>query len=188
MSDVNVFPWFWLEGAGQCPWRACRHLKPSQLNPSDLFDHQARNHGSDPAQREQAEAVITGVTRDGLAGLFAVAKAGSWTPAQPSGVQSSQAQEASSSALLSGARGSVAVSRAGGIGADLGAARSRASQASPAPRGACPVPASFRSVREGSTLGRAKGTFHPPPGAGAAGPPPSGGPDQGDDPDPAGMQ
>ena len=59
VSDVNVCPSSRLEGAGQCPWRAGRHLKPSHLNPLDLLDHLARDHGSDPAQRVQVEAMIT---------------------------------------------------------------------------------------------------------------------------------
>ena len=39
VRDVNVCPWSRLKGAGQCPWRAGRHPKPSHLNPRDLIYH-----------------------------------------------------------------------------------------------------------------------------------------------------
>ena len=60
-GELNVCPWSQLEGAGQCPWRAGRHLKPSRLHPKDLHDHLARGHGSEPVQREQADAMIKGI-------------------------------------------------------------------------------------------------------------------------------
>ena len=110
MSEVNVCARSKLEGAAHCLWRAGRHVKPSHLNPKDLLDPLARDHGSDPAQREQAEAMIKGVKPGGLAGSFALAKAGPLTLAQPTGLQSARAQEASSSAALGGAGGFVALS------------------------------------------------------------------------------
>ena len=60
-KELNVRPWSKLEGAGRCTWRAGKHLRLSRLHPRDLLDHLARDHGSDPAQREQAEAMIKGV-------------------------------------------------------------------------------------------------------------------------------
>ena len=175
---------------GQCPWRAGRHLKLSHLNPRYLLNHLARDHGSDSAQREQPEAMITGVMPCELTGPFAAAKAGSSALAQPSRVHSSGALEASSSEALSGARRSVGVSATGGTGVSLGAAHNGAARASLAPRRARPATTSSRGARQGSVLGRAKGTFRPLPGAGAvaAGPPPPGGPDHAHDPVPVAMQ
>ena len=187
VSDVNVCPWSGLEGAGQCPWRASHHLKPSHLNPRDLLDHLARDHRSDPAQREQAEAMITGVMPGGLTGPFAAAKAGSSTLAQPSRVQSLWAQEASSSVALSGAR----VCSAGGTGADPGAARGGTTRASPAARGGgfgTPGGDLFHGCASGLRGRSANGRSHPPPGASAAGPPPPCGLDRADDPDSTAMQ
>ena len=188
VSNVNVCPWSRLEGAGQCPWRAGRNLKPSHLNPKDLLDHLARDHGSDPAQREQAEAMITGVMPRGMTGPFAAAKPGPSALAQPSGVQSLGAQEASSSTALSGARRSVAVSSRGGQGINPGAAHSGAARASLASSGVRLAAASSRGARRGSASGRAKGALHLLPGAGDVGPPPPSGQDQADDPHPAAMQ
>ena len=62
-----------------------RHLRPSYLNPRDLIDHLAKDHGSDPAQCEQAEAMVTGVMRYGQTGPFTGATAGPLNVAQPSG-------------------------------------------------------------------------------------------------------
>ena len=198
VSDVNVCPWSRLEGVGQCPWRAGRQLKPSHLSPRDLLDRLARDHGSDPAQREQAGAMITGVMPPEVTGPFAAAEAGSPPLAQPSGVQSSGVQEGSWSAALSGAGGSGAVSSTRGTGVDPGAAHSGAARASlaprgaarasPVPRGARPATTSSRGARHGSASGRAKGTSRPWAGAGAAGPHLPVGPDQAKYPDPAAMQ
>ena len=131
--------------------------------------------------------MITGIMPDGLAGPFAAAQAGSSTSAHPSGDQSSGAHEASSSAALSGARGSVAVSLTGGTCANPSATRSGAIHASPAPLGARPAATSSIGVRQGWASVPAKGTSHPPPSAGAPGLPPPGGPDEADDRDLAGM-
>ena len=117
VSQVNVCPWSKVDRAGQCPWRASRHLKPIHLNPRDLLDHLARDHGSNPAQHDQVESMIMRLMPGGRTGPFAAAKAGTSTLAQPLEVQSSGAKEASSSAALSAARGSMAVSSIGGTGA-----------------------------------------------------------------------
>ena len=129
-SELNVCPWFKLERAGHCTWRAGRHLKPSRLHPKDLLDHVAKEHRSDVAQREQAEAMIKGVMLGGLARPFAVARAGSKALALPIGVNLSGTQEASSSATLSGARGSAALSSTGATGASSRAAHTGATRTS----------------------------------------------------------
>ena len=98
------------------PAGAGHHPKPSHLNPRELLDHVGRNHGLEPAQCEQAEAIIIGVMPGGLAGPFAVAKAGSWMRSQPRGVQSSRAKETPPSVVLSGASESAAVSSTAGTG------------------------------------------------------------------------
>ena len=73
---LNVCPLSKLEGAGHCAWRAGKHLRLSHLHPKDLLDHQARDHGSDPAKREHAMAMITGVMPGALEGPFAWPKQG----------------------------------------------------------------------------------------------------------------
>ena len=92
-----------MEGAGQCQWRAGRHLRPSHLNSRDFIDHLAKDHGSDLAQREQAEAMVTGIMPRGQIGPFAAATAKPVMLAQPSGAQPPGAQAASSSSTSSGA-------------------------------------------------------------------------------------
>ena len=109
-SEINVCPWSKLQGAGHCTWRAGKHLRPGRLHPKNLLDHIAKDHGSDPDQREQVEAMLKGIMPGGLAGPFAVAKAASKALVLPAGVQPSGTQEASSAATSSRARGSAAVS------------------------------------------------------------------------------
>ena len=87
--ELNVCPWSKLEGAGHCTWWAGKHLRPRRFHPKDLLDHMAKDHGLDPAQREQAEAMIKGVMLGGVAGALAVAKAGSKALALPAGVHPS---------------------------------------------------------------------------------------------------
>ena len=67
-GELNVCPWSKLEGAGHCTWWAGKHLRPSRFHPKDLLDHMAKDHGLDPGQREQAEAMIKGVALGGVAG------------------------------------------------------------------------------------------------------------------------
>ena len=86
-SELNVCPWSKREGAGHCEWRADRQLKPSRLHPKDLLDYLAKDHGSDLAQCEQAEAMIKGIMHGGLAEPFAAYRAGSPALARPTGVQ-----------------------------------------------------------------------------------------------------
>ena len=75
-----------------------KHLRPAHLHPKDLLDHLVRDHGSDPAQREQAMAMINGVMPGGLAGPFASAQARSKALALPAGARPPGAQGASPSA------------------------------------------------------------------------------------------
>ena len=176
VSDVNVCPWYRLDGAGQCPWRASRHLKPSHLNPRDLLDHLARHHGSNPAQHDQVESMIMRIMPGGRTGPFAAAKAGTSTLAQPSEVQSSGAKEASSSVAFSVARGSMAVSSIGGTGA----ARSGSHTAFPSAAWGMPGGDLLQRCASGLGIGLCQGNVAPAAGAGATGPPPPGGPNQAD--------
>ena len=109
--------------------------------------------------------MITGVLPCGLTEPFEAANAGSWTLAQPSGLQSMGALEASSSTALSGARGSVAVSSTEGKRIDPIAGHKGAARASSASRGARPTAASSIGARRGSASGRAEGALHPLLGA-----------------------
>ena len=86
VGDFNFCPWSRLEGAGQCPWWAGLHLRTSRLDPSNLIAP-TKDHGSDLAQREQAEAMVTGVMPRGRAGPFATARSGPVTLTRRSGVQ-----------------------------------------------------------------------------------------------------
>ena len=86
-KEMNVCPWSRLDGAGGCSWRAGKHCRPAQLHPRDLLDHLLRDHGADPAQREQAMAMLAGVMPGGQAGPFASAQARSRTLALPTGAR-----------------------------------------------------------------------------------------------------
>ena len=72
---INVCPWSRLDGAGHCTWRAGKHCRPAHLHPKDLMDHLQRVHAADPAQRDQALAMLAGVMPGGQAGPFASAQA-----------------------------------------------------------------------------------------------------------------
>ena len=71
---INVCPWSRLDGAGHCSWRAGKHCRPTHLHPRDLLDHLQRDHGADPAQRDQAMAMLAGVMPGDQAGPFASAQ------------------------------------------------------------------------------------------------------------------
>ena len=182
-KEFNVCPWSRLEGAGHCLWRAGKHLRPARLHPKDLLDHLARDKGSDPAQRDEAMAMINGVMPGGQAGLFASAQARSRALALPAGARPARAQGASQSATSSGARGSAAVSSTGSTGASAsgsGVARSAAMSS-----GTRPATISSTGARRGSVFGCAQRSSYPLPAPGAGGPPPSGDHDPPEDPDPA---
>ena len=82
-KEINVCPWSQLEGAGHCSWRAGKHCRPTHLHLRDLLDHLMRDHGSDPAQRDQAMAMIAGTLLGGQAPPFAWAQGRSKTLALP---------------------------------------------------------------------------------------------------------
>ena len=60
-KTINVCPWSRLDGAGHCTWRAGKHCRPTHFHPKDLLDHIQRDHAADPAQRDQALAMLAGV-------------------------------------------------------------------------------------------------------------------------------
>ena len=182
-KELNVCPWSTPEGPSHCSWRAGKHLRPARLHPKDLLDHLARDHGSDPAQRDQAMAMINFVMLGGMARPFASAQARSRALALPAGALPAGTQMGSQSATPSGARGSAAVSSTGSTGASAsrkGAARSAAvfSRTRPAT-----TPST--GGRRGSVSGRVQGSSYPPPAMGAGGHPPFGEQNPAGDPDPA---
>ena len=109
-KEINVCP-----GLGWMELVAARG-EPTHLHPRDLLDH--RDHGSDPAQRDQAMAMLAGIMPGGQAGPFASAQARSRTLALPTGARPAGGQGASHlqhrvgraglrRRLLRGARGQV---------------------------------------------------------------------------------
>ena len=158
-KELNVCPWSKLEGAGHCAWRDGKHLRPSHLHSKDLLDHLARDHGSHPAQGEQALAMMNGVVPRGLAGPFAAAQAGSKALALPAGAHHTGAHGASPSATSSGARGSAAVSSTGSTGARAsGGGTMRSSTVSRATHRAT---SPSMGGRRGSASGLANGSSRP---------------------------
>ena len=75
-KTINVCPWSGLDGAGHCTWKAGTHCRPTHLHPKDLLDHIQRDHATDPAQRDQALAMLAGVMPGGQAGAFRVGPGG----------------------------------------------------------------------------------------------------------------
>ena len=172
---INVCPWSRLDGAGHCTWKAGKHCRPAHLHPKDLLDHLQRDHAADPAQRDQALAMLAGVGPGGQAGPFASAQVGSRALMLPTGARPAEGRGASQSAAQPGAigsaaqrgamtsTGSAAASTSGGQ-AEGGPAASAGSQPAAAASGGDP---------------RGQGPSRQPPAPGAGGPPPS------NDPDPA---
>ena len=105
---INVCPWSRLDGAGHCPWKAGKHCRPAYLHPKDLLDHLQRDHAADPAQRDQALAMLAGIMPGGQAGPFASAQAKSRALTLPTGARPGGGQGASLSAAQLGAVGSAA--------------------------------------------------------------------------------
>ena len=126
-KTINVCPWSRLDGAGHCTWKAGTHCQPTHLHPKDLLDHIQRDHATDPAQRDQALAMLAGVMPGGQAGPFASAEARSRALTLPMGAQSAAERGASPSAARSGAIGSAAwrgaVTSTGSTAASRGGAR-----------------------------------------------------------------
>ena len=174
---INVCPWSRLDGAGRCSWRAGKHCRPTHLHPRDLLDHLLRDHGGDPAQREQAMAMLAGVMPWGQAGPFASAQARSTKLALPTGACRAGGQRASQSTARSGADGFAATSSTGSTGAS-GSGSGAAGSAAPFV-GSRPTAAPSGSDRQG------QGPSHQPLVPGAGGPPPSNDPDPAGDLDPA---
>ena len=180
---INVCPWSWLDGAGHCTWRAGKHCRPAHLNPKDLLDHLQRDHVADPAQRDQALAMLAGVMPGGQAGPFASAQTRSRVLMLPTGAHPAEEQGASQSAAQPGeigpaarrgavtSTGSTAASTSGGQ-AEGGPAASARSQLATAASGRGP---------------QGQGPPRQPPAPGAGRPPgPAGGPPSSSGPDPAG--
>ena len=182
-KTINVCCWSWLDGVGHCTWKAGKHCRPTHLHPKDLLDHIQRDHATDPAQRDQALAMLAGVMPGGQAGPFAPARARSRALMLPTGARPAAEREASPSAARSGAIGSAArrgavtstgstVASTSGGQAEGGPATSAGSQQTTAASGGGP---------------RGQGPARRPPAPGAGGPPePAGGPPPSCDPDPAG--
>ena len=107
-KTINVCPWSRLDGAGHCTRRAGKHCRPTHLHPKDLLDHIQRDHAADPAQRDQALAMLAGVMPGGQAGPFASAQARSRALTLPTDARPAAERGASLSAARSGAIGSAA--------------------------------------------------------------------------------
>ena len=107
-KTINVCPWSRLDRAGLYTWKAGTHCRPTHLHPKDLLDHIQRDHATDPAQRDQALAMLAGVMPGGQAGPFASAQAGSRALTLPTGARPPAERGASPSAARSGAIGSAA--------------------------------------------------------------------------------
>ena len=107
-KTINVCPWSRLDGAGHCTWKAGTHCRPTHLHPKDLPDHIQRYHATDPAQRDQALAMLARVMPGGQAGPFASAQARSRALMLPTGARPAAERGASPSAARSGAIGSTA--------------------------------------------------------------------------------
>ena len=173
---INVCPLSRLDGAGHCTWKAGKHWRPAHLHPKDLLDHLQRDHAADPAQRDQALAMLAGVMPGGQAGPFASAQARSRALMLPTGARTAEERGASQSAAQPGAIGSAA--RRGAVTSTGSAA------ASTSGRQAKGVPATS-AVSQPATAAsgggpRGQGPPRQPPASGAGGPSPS------SDPDPAG--
>ena len=166
---IHVCPWSWLDGAGHCSLRAGKQCWPAHLHPRD---HLQRDHGADPAQRDQAMAMPAGIMPGGQAGPFASAQARSRTLAMPASARPAGGQRASQSVAQRGVDGSAAATSTGSTGTSTssgGAARSTATSVGSRPTAAT-----------SSGDPRGQGPSRQPPAPGAGGPPSS------SDPDPAG--
>ena len=173
---INVCPWSRLDGAGHCSWRAGQHCRPAHLHPRDLLDHLQRDHGADPAQRDQAMAMLAGIMPRGQAGPFASAQARCRTLALPTNARPG-GKGASQSAAQRGTGGSAASSSTGSTGTSASSG------------GAAGTTATFVGSRPTAATSsgdpRGQGPSRQPPAPGAGGPPPSSDPDPAEGPDPA---
>ena len=182
-KTINVFPWSRLDGAGNCTWRAGTHCWPTHLHPKDLLDHIQRGHATDPAQRDQALAMLAGFIPGGQAGPFVSAQARSRALMLPKGARPAAERGASPSAARSGAIGSAAR-----LGAVTSTGSTAASTSGGQTEGEPATSAGSQQTTAASGGGpRGQGSPRRPPAPGAGGPPePAGGPPPSGDPDPAG--
>ena len=182
-KTINVCPWSRLDGAGHCTWRAGTHCRPTQLHLKDLLDHIQRDHAADPAQRDQALAMLAGVMPGGQAGPFASAQARSRALMLPTGARPAPERGASPSAARSGAMGSAAQR-----GAVTSTGSTAASTSGGQAEGGPAASAGSQQTTTASGGGpQGQGPPRRPPAPGAGGPPePAGGPPPSGDPDPAG--
>ena len=173
---INVCPWSRLDEGGHCSWKAGKHCRPAHLHPRDLLDHLQRDHGADPAQRDQAIAMLAGIMPGGQAGPFASAQARSRALAMPTSARPAGGQGVSQSATQHGAVGSAAHR-----GATTSTGRAGASTSSGGAAGSTAASAGSRPTAATSSGDpRGQGPSRQPPAPGAGGPPPS------NDLDPAG--
>ena len=173
---INVCPWSRLDGAGHCTWKAGKHCRPAHLHPKDLLDHLQRDHAADPAQRDQALAMLAGVMPGGQAGPFASAQARSRALMLPTGARPAEERGASQTAAQPGAIGSAAW-RGAVTSTGSTAASTSGGQAEGEPA-ACAGSQPTTAASGGGPSGQ--GPPRRPPAPGAGGPSPS------CDPDPAG--
>ena len=175
---INVCPWSRLDGAGHCSWKAGKHCQPAHLHPKDLLDHLQRDHAADPAQRDQALAMLAGIMPGGQAGPFASAQARSRVLMLPMGARPAGGQGASQSAAQPGAAGSAAQR-----GATTSTGRAEASTSSGGAAGE-PAPSAGSKPAAATSSGdpRGQGPSRRPPAPGAGGPPPSNDPARGPGP------
>ena len=177
---INVCPWSRVDGAGHRSWRAGKHCRPSHLHPRDLLDHLQRDHGADPAHRDQAMAMLAGIMPGGQAGPFASAQARSRALAMPTSARPAGGQGASQSAAQHGAVGCAAqrgaTTSTGSAGASTSSGRAAGSTATSI--GSRPTAATSSGDPRG------QGPSCQPPAPGAGGPPPSNDPDPAGGPDP----
>ena len=146
---VNVCPWSRLDGAGQWTWRAGKHCQPAHLHPKDLLDHLQRDHAADPAQRDQALAMLAGVMPGGQAGPFASAQARSRALMLPTGARPAEERGAWQSAAQPGAIGPAA--RRGAVTSAGGTAASDRRTGGGGARRICRVPAGNGRLGRGPT-------------------------------------
>ena len=95
-------------------------LPATHLHPRDLLDHLLRDHGSGPAQRDQAMAMLAGIMPRGQAGPFLSAQARSRTLALPTRAYPAGGQGASQLVASSVAGRPVAVFDGGRGGGCVG--------------------------------------------------------------------
>ena len=177
---IHVCTWSRLDGAGHRSWKAGKHCRPAHLHPGDLLDHLQRDHGADPAQRDQAIAMLAGIMPGGQAGPFASAQGRSGALAMPSSARPAGGQGASHSAAQHGAVGSAAQR-----GATTSTGSAGASTLSRGAAGAATASAGSKPTAANSSGDpRGQGPSRQPPAPGAGGPPPSNDPDPAGGPDP----